>query len=124
MTRSQSSFASRAALMSLLLFPGVGLMWLGERVRGAIFAVPVLAIIVMWMRDIWRAAREYTEALVASGAPSFTELYASLFDKTHELLFASVWWQEGKMVLLASWLLSVVSSWVVGKRRDIALRKL
>lgn len=123
MTTPRSSFASRAALMSLLIFPGVGLIWLGERVRGAIFAVPVFVILMMWIRDIWSAAREYTDALVASSAPSFTELYAALFDKTHELLFASVWWQEGKMVLLASWLLSVVSSWVVGKRRDIALSK-
>lgn len=121
--KPSSSFnqAKRAAILSATIFPGAGLFFLRHHVRGCIFALPALAVIIMLFKNLFDVAIKLNKELAMQAergnyAVDFTYLWNSL----HGSLFSSPYWEQGKWILLASWLLSIVSSYFAGKRIDLA----
>ncbi|MDF3012998.1 MAG: hypothetical protein K0Q78_1202 [Cellvibrio sp.] len=50
--------------------------------------------------------------------PDISHMWNSL----HGALFASPYWQQGKWILLASWVLSIISSYFAGQKVDQTTR--
>lgn len=117
------SQAKRAAILSATIFPGAGLFFLRHYVRGCIFAVPALVVIVMLFNNLFVVAFQLNEQMAEEAAkgnlmPDISHMWSSL----HGAIFASPYWQQGKWLLLASWLLSIISSYAAGKKIDLATR--
>jgi hypothetical protein len=113
------SNAKRAAILSATLFPGAGLFFLRSYVRGCIFAIPALIIIVMLFKNLIDEAIKLNRELAEQAergnlALDITHLWSSL----HSALFTSPYWEQGKWILLASWILSIISSYAAGKKID------
>ncbi|PUA27528.1 MAG: hypothetical protein B0W54_13240 [Cellvibrio sp. 79] len=113
------SYAARAAIASAFIFPGAGLFLLKQYVRGCIFALPATIIIAMMFKNLFSTAIAINEQLqreAERGIFSFDVM--AIFHQLHSSIFASPYWHDGKWLLLASWLLSIVSSYFVGKKFD------
>lgn len=109
--------AVRAAIASAFIFPGAGHFLLRHYVRGLIFAVPALFIVCMLFINLMQVASSLS-AQINTGTVALDPFL--LFNKLHLALFESPYWAEGKWVLLASWVLSIVSAYFVGRKRDLA----
>jgi len=117
------SQAKRAAILSATIFPGAGLFFLRSYVRGCVFAIPALVIIVMLFKNLFTVAFQLQDQMALEAArgnfmPDITHMWNSL----HGAIFSSPYWQQGKWILLASWLLSIVSSYFAGQKIDQAKR--
>lgn len=114
------SMATRAAVASAFIFPGAGLFLLRQYVRGCIFAVPALLIIAMMFKNLFTTAiaiNQHLQQQAERGIFAFDVV--GIFHQLHSAIFASPWWHDGKWILLASWLLSIGSSYFVGKKFDL-----
>lgn len=114
------SLAKRAAILSATIFPGAGLFFLRHYMRGCIFALPATFVIIMLFKNLFTVAFQLNEQMAAEAArghfmPDITHMWNSL----HGAIFASPYWQQGKWVLLASWILSIISSYFAGKKIDL-----
>jgi ABC-type amino acid transport system permease subunit len=47
-----------------------------------------------------------------------------MWNSLHGALFSSPYWDQGKWILLASWILSIISSYFAGKKADLHQPKL
>jgi len=118
------SQAKRAAILSATIFPGAGLFFLRSYVRGCIFAVPATIVIVMLFKNLFAVAFTLNDQMAAEAArgvlmPDIDYMWKTL----HGAIFASPYWQQGKWILLASWILSIISSYYAGKKIDQANAK-
>lgn len=114
------SHALRAAISSACIFPGAGLFMLRQYWRGCIFALPAALVIIMLFKSAITTALQINAQLeqqVQQG--NFNIDLVAIYQQLHSALFASPYWQEGKWLLLASWLLSIASSYFVGKKIDL-----
>lgn len=114
------SRALRAAIASACIFPGAGLFILRHYVRGSIFAIPAALILALMFNNLFSTAFAINEQLQQQAERgNFAFDVIALFHQLHNSLFASPYWQDGKWILLASWLLSIGSSYFVGKKIDL-----
>jgi hypothetical protein len=115
------SLAKRAAILSAVIFPGAGLFFLRHYVRGFIFAVPALLVIIMLLVNLFSVALQLNAELSAEAAKgNFTFDVVHMWNTLHGAIFASPYWEQGKWILLASWLLSIISSYFAGKKIELA----
>ncbi|HSC68798.1 MAG TPA: hypothetical protein VLC79_13955 [Cellvibrio sp.] len=118
-TSKPLSQAKRAAILSATIFPGAGLFFLRRYLRGCIFAVPALIIVAMLFKNLIVATVKLNQELAAEAEKGNLALdIAHMWGTLHGSLFTSPYWDQGKWVLLASWLLSIVSSYFAGKQVD------
>lgn len=108
--------AQRAAIASAFIFPGAGLFLLKHYLRGCIFAVPAALIVAALCLNLLKVATQLSKDI--AGQMISIELITSLHDKLHAAFFESPYWHQGKWILLASWLLSIASSYYAGKQLD------
>ncbi|HEY8941868.1 MAG TPA: hypothetical protein VIM59_16845 [Cellvibrio sp.] len=113
------SYAARAAIASAFIFPGAGLFLLKHYVRGCIFALPATIIIVLMFKNLFSTAIAINEQLQRQAERGiFSFDVVAISHQLHSSIFASPYWQDGKWLLLASWLLSIASSYFAGKKLD------
>ena len=113
------SKAKRAAILSATIFPGAGLFFLRSYVRGCIFALPALIVIVMLFKNLLTVALQLNEQMAAEAARgNFSLDISHMWSTLHGALFTSPYWEHGKWILLASWILSIISSYFAGKKID------
>lgn len=114
------SYAKRAAIASACIFPGAGLIMLREWLRGCIFAVPSALIIALLFKNLINTALQISAHLDAEAKRgNFAFDAIGIYHQLHQSFFTSPYWQDGKWMLLASWLLSILSSYFAGKKRDL-----
>lgn len=112
--------AKRAAIASAFIFPGAGLFMLGHRVRGCIFAVPAAVIIILLFINLFSVAIQLSNELdTKAQRGDFGLNIPHLWNTLHAALFESPYWADGKWLLLAAWLFSIMSSYAVGKKLDL-----
>ena len=111
------SQATRAALMSALIFPRAGLLMLRQYRRGLIFALPVLIILIMLFKQLFALATQIGADL--NGHPEQLDIL-QVSEQLHTQIYSSAYWVQGKWIILASWLLSIVSSYANGHQLDLA----
>jgi TM2 domain-containing membrane protein YozV len=115
------SNAKRAAIASAFIFPGAGLFMLGHRLRGCIFALPAAAVIALLFIHLFQvAARLSAELDKKARQGDFGVDIPYLWNSLHSAVFESPYWDDGKWLLLAAWLCSIMSSYAVGKKMDLA----
>src|SRR6188474_2989942 len=90
------SQAKRAAILSATIFPGAGLFFLRNYVRGCVFAIPALVIVVMLFKNLFTVAVQLQDEMAAEAArghlmPDISHMWNSL----HGAIFASPYWQQG-----------------------------
>jgi len=108
--------AKRAAIASALIFPGAGLFMLKHYVRGCIFAVPATVIVGAMMINLFQVTAVLSQEI--QGELLTPTLLQHLWTSLHNAIYESSAWRDGKWILLASWLLSIVSSYFAGKKHD------
>lgn len=117
---STMTHAKRAAIASAFIFPGAGLFMLGQRLRGCVFAVPAALIIGLLFINLLQVALQLSNELDAKAKRGDFGLdIPYLWNSLHGAVFESPYWAEGKWLLLAAWLFSIMSSYAVGKKRDL-----
>lgn len=117
---STMTHAKRAAIASAFIFPGAGLFMLGQRLRGCVFAVPAALIIGLLFINLLQVALQLSNELDAKAKRGDFGLdIPYLWNSLHGAVFESPYWAEGKWLLLAVWLFSIMSSYAVGKKRDL-----
>lgn len=113
------SKAKRAAILSATIFPGAGLFFLRSYIRGCVFAVPALIIIAMLFKNLFTVAMRLNEEMAEQAARgNFAIDISHMWITLHGALFTSPYWEQGKWLLLASWLLSIISSYFAGQKID------
>ena len=118
---SRMDSAKRAAILSATIFPGVGLFYLRHYVRGCIFAIPAALIIILLFKNLFDVTlRLNAELQEQAAAGNFDFDIAHMAKELQGAIFASPYWDDGKWILLASWLLSIISSYFAGKKMDLA----
>ncbi|HCS62803.1 MAG TPA: hypothetical protein DIW64_01205 [Cellvibrio sp.] len=118
------SQAKRAAILSATIFPGAGLFFLRHYVRGSIFAVPAALVIIMLFKNLFTVAFKLNEALTAEIEKGNLAIdIGHMWNSLHGAMFTSPYWEQGKWILLASWILSITSSYFAGKKIDQAQAK-
>ena len=116
------SLAKRAAILSAAIYPGAGLFFLRHYLRGCIFAIPATLIIILLFKNLFDTAVALNKQLAAEAAKgNYAIDLGHLWSSLHASLFNSPYWDQGKWILLASWILSIISSYFAGKKMDIAL---
>lgn len=113
--------AKRAAILSAIIFPGAGLFFLRHHLRGCIFAIPAALIIMLLFKNLFDVAlRLNAELQEQAAAGKFGFDIAYMVRELHSAFFTSPYWDDGKWILLTSWLLSISSSYFAGKKIDLA----
>lgn len=108
--------AKRAAIASAFILPGAGLFLLKHYIRGCIFAIPATLVVGALCINLLGAAVKLNNE-IAGRMPSI-DLIMMLWNRLHTAMFESPYWDQGKWILLASWLLSIISSYYAGKKLD------
>jgi len=117
------SQAKRAAILSATIFPGAGLFFLRHYLRGCIFALPAALVIIMLFKNLFAVAfRLNAEMATEVEKGNYAIDISHMWNSLHGALFTSPYWDQGKWILLASWILSIISSYFAGKKADLDKR--
>lgn len=108
--------AKRAAIASAFILPGAGLFLLKHYVRGCIFAIPATLVVGALCVNLLAVANRLNNEI--AGRMLSMDLIMMLWNKLHGAMFESPYWDQGKWILLASWFLSIISSYYAGKKLD------
>ncbi|WP_331352745.1 hypothetical protein [Cellvibrio sp. UBA7671] len=115
------SQAKRAAILSATIFPGAGLFFLRHHLRGCIFAIPAALVIIMLFKNLFAVAFKLNEQMAAEIEKGNMAIdIGHMWNSLHGAMFTSPYWEQGKWILLASWILSIISSYFAGKKADLA----
>lgn len=117
------SQAKRAAILSATIFPGAGLFFLRHHLRGCIFALPAALVIIMLFKNLFAVAFKLNEEMAAEIEKGNLAIdIGHMWNSLHGAMFTSPYWEQGKWILLASWILSIISSYFAGKKADLNKR--
>lgn len=118
------SQAKRAAILSATIFPGAGLFFLRHHLRGCIFALPAALVIIMLFKNLFAVAFKLNKEMAAEMEKGNMAIDIShMWNSLHGAMFSSPYWEQGKWILLASWILSIISSYFAGKKADLTKHK-
>ncbi|MFL6657493.1 MAG: hypothetical protein ACJ8GW_05435 [Massilia sp.] len=104
----------KAALLSALVFPGVGQLYLGRRLPGALFVLGTLASVAYVVRTL---ATQFGPLLdeVQSGRMEPDALL--ILEKVHAISEQGASGANtGIMLMIALWLASTVHAWMAGSK--------
>lgn len=112
--------STKAVIYSTFIFPGAGLWSLGQRGRAAVFAIPALVAVGYMLVGSWRIAKriadQMAQEILATGQFSLDLGY--ILTQVREAVAQSSGLQEAQWIFIAAWLLSIASSYAVGKLHD------
>lgn len=112
--------STKAVIYSTFIFPGAGLWSLGQRARAAVFGIPALLAVGYMMVGSWLIARRIADQLaqeiLATGQFSLDPAY--ILKQVREAIAGDSGLQDAQWIFLAAWLLSIASSYAVGKLQD------
>lgn len=112
--------STKAALFSAFLFPGAGLLLLRHYQRAAIFGIPALLAAGYLLTRIWKIAQQIADNLsqeiLATGQMALDT--SAIANQMHEAISQTPGMQEAQWVFIASWILSIFSSYAVGKSKE------
>ena len=109
--------STKAALFSTVIFPGVGLYFLKRYLRGSIFFIPALLAILYIIHGISNVMHEVIEKLKLhpSEATNISHLTSTI---TESINIHLPFYHQAITLFIASWLLSIGSSYFVGKKLE------
>ena len=103
-----------AALMSALIFPGAGQVWLKHRLRGLLFIVPALAAAAYFLRQVMATASVLVDEVMAGRmAPDPLQIAAEL-ERQGGVSTPAM--NVAAAVMLVCWVASIVDAWLLARR--------
>lgn len=110
--------SSKAALLSALVFPGVGLYLLKLYVRGSIFFIPALLAILYIIHGLGPVTNELSGKLQVN---PYELLDSARLSKD---IMASIdshmpFYHQAVSLFIVSWIISIVSSYFAGRKQEI-----
>lgn len=121
--------ATKAALYSALIFPGAGLLWLKHYQRAAIFIAPTLLALWYLCSTLYKSiAPVYMQMLRDARGGTLAvdpNNLGALYIKLHQEIYQAIAIHHdqlnlAKIILVAAWLCSIVSSYFAGKKLELA----
>ena len=107
--------SSKAALLSALVFPGVGQWYLGRRLRALLFAAPALAGAWVFMSHAWTLAMSINED-IASGRVGFDPI--EIAARIHQQAGASTGATDiAAAVMIVCWAGAAIDAWLLGRKK-------
>ncbi|QYF92874.1 hypothetical protein KY495_19500 [Massilia sp. PAMC28688] len=107
--------STKAALLSGLVFPGVGQLFLGRHARACVFLLPALAAAVYFsagvLDPIFTIARE-----IRLGSMPFDPVAIELRLRENGQAVSPLM-NVAALVMLAAWIGATVDAWMVGKAK-------
>ena len=110
--------SNKAALLSALVFPGVGLYFLKLYVRGSAFFIPALLALIYIIHGLGPVTQELSGKLqlnpyeLLDSARLSKDITASL--DRHIPLY-----HQATSLFLISWIISIISSYFAGRKQEI-----
>lgn len=104
----------KAALLSGLVFPGVGQLFLGLRLRALLFLLPAAAGTAAFLAQVWRLASTIADEIVAGRIGLDVLAISARIDAELAASPASLNWAAA--VMIVSWLASTADAWYAGRR--------
>jgi len=121
--------ASKAALYSTIIFPGAGLWWLKNYMRASIFIVSAIGSLGYIITTVYNSVapiynkmlRDAEEGLIVVDATNFSSMFIKLYQEMFQGIAAhQSQLNAAQFIFVACWLCSIVSSYFVGKKMDLA----
>lgn len=121
--------ANKAALLSALVFPGVGLWWLKHYARASIFVLSASVSLGYLINTLYRSiAPAYSKLLRDAEAGVIVindRNFASVFNQLHHEIMQAVAAHQSQLsaaqyIFIACWLCSIMSSYFAGKKLDLS----
>lgn len=109
----------RALFFSLAVFPGAGLWAIGEKTRALIFIVPCALACILMVGRIMSITQQITQRMVDEFIPLTAENFVSLFFDIRHQIYADSIIREYLLFLAIAWLLSGLSSYFAGKKKEL-----
>ncbi len=107
--------SSKAALLSALVFPGVGQWWLGLRLRALLFAVPTLAGVWVFVAHAWELAMSIN-AEISSGRVELDPV--AIAAQVHQQAAASSGASDiAAAVMIVCWAGAAIDAYLQGRKR-------
>ena len=109
----------RALFFSLAVFPGAGLWAIGEKIRALVFIIPCALACILMVSRIMSITQQITQRMVDEFIPLTVENFVSLFFDIRHQIYADSIIREYLLFLAIAWLLSGLSSYFAGKKKEL-----
>lgn len=103
----------RAALLSGLVFPGIGQWMLGDKKKAVSIVLSELFLVPFLMYRIFYLVYN---TLVPSGDITQMKIDPDLIQKIHRMAYVDNWWLLA--IILGIWIYSIVDAVIVGKKLE------
>lgn len=110
------SRAVSAALLSALVFPGVGQLYLKRRRRGWLFVLVALVAVLLFMAPIMELVMRITDEIASGKLPYDPIAIAMRLEERGQP--ATPLQSLAPLVMVASWIASTVDAWLLGRKAD------
>ena len=107
------SLSRRAALLSGLVLPGLGQLLLGQRKKGVLLMIVVVALVIFLAVRIFLVVYH---GLVPSGDLTQMSLAPEAIKAIHHQAYAENWWLLA--MIIALWLASIADAVIKGREMD------
>ncbi len=107
--------AVKAALLSALIFPGSGQIYLRRRARGLALIAVTLGCLALIITATVSGAMDTIRQMQDAGAPldvGSIEKYASKNSADY------FYYRPALYILMACWIFALIDAWIIGKRFD------
>ena len=107
--------ATKAALMSALLFPGCGHFYLKSKLRGAIFTVFTVGCLYVLTTYVLNIANDISEKILSGDIPLNV---SSLMSEISSQLYgnAATTPDIAMLLLLSCWVIAIIDSFILGRK--------
>jgi len=110
--------ATKGALFSALLFPGLGQIVLKRYVRGSVIAVTVLAAVSLFIVKAVKTALTIVDQLdLASGSISMNDINDAAIQAS--AVSTNVTLNITLMVILVCWIFGTIDAYLIGRKMDL-----
>jgi TM2 domain-containing membrane protein YozV len=107
--------AVKAALLSGLIYPGLGQLWLKHPIRGIVLMVAVSASLAAIVTKVAQQALTMLEKMEAEGG---TVDLVALLNLAHATSYDDFAMKCASLTLIACWAVSIVDAYVLGREKD------
>lgn len=105
----------KAALLSGLVFPGVGQLFLGLRLRGLLFLLPAAAASAYFLARVWGLALAISDDIVAGRVGlDVVDISARIHAQAASSADSMNW---AAAIMIGCWVASTADAWYAGRNR-------
>lgn len=110
----------KGALLSGLVFPGAGQLWLKQPIRGIALMVAVSAALLVVATEAARQALSMLEKIESEGGALDLFAVATAASQASGIVAGNALVKSAWLALIFSWIISTVDAYFTGRRLDLA----